>query len=319
MNFSIITPNFNSGEKLLRAHSSLLFNKSTFEHIIVDDCSSDASLNALVAEYSPKNIIPVWLEQNAGPGNARNIGLSAAKGDYVLFLDADDFFEAGALDEILAIIVDNKKPDLVLFDYSIIRNSKVCHSVSDGTVHALTNNRLIEFYMKDKIISSPWCKCIKTHIAQAQTFPDLRVQQDSLYNFNVFLDSETAIHYKKCLYGFDKSFIGSLTTKPFTKTEMLKFYKSHIVFKKLVMNSNIANKETLLAVREIKACSYYYINRLVDNGGAVPDAYVIKLIKKVFVKNVRLARKHLSYKGLVMGFVFLIFPRTVISLLRWVK
>ena len=65
---------------------------SSLEVICVDDCSTDKSLDALRNEISsdPRFRV-IALDKNAGQGHARNIGLNLAKGEYIQFLDADDF------------------------------------------------------------------------------------------------------------------------------------------------------------------------------------------------------------------------------------
>lgn len=318
MKFSVITPNFNSGDKLLRAHQSLLSNECAYEHIVIDDLSSDSSMDKLL-NSTTKNIVSIKLENNFGPGNARNIGLSLARGEYVLFLDADDYLEENTLDDILTIIEDNHFPDLVIFDYYILVDKEPRVGMNNGLSYSIGNDELISSYMKDEVISSPWCKCIKSEIAKSHSFPNLRVQQDSLYNFNVFMETKKIVFCEKKFYNFDKTFLGSLTTKPFNRKEMLKFYKSWFFFKRLVLESNIKDKERLLAIREIRFCCYYYINRLADNGENIPDSFVIGVIKKKYIENFLKAYKYLSLTGLCFGFLFLVSPNFMIKILRKIK
>lgn len=314
MKFSIITPSYKSGKMLIRAHESLLKNESGFEHIVIDDYSQDNSLKNLVENKKHKDVVPIWLDSNAGPGNARNKGLSIARGEYILFLDADDYFEPGALDKLSKLIDENTQPDLIIFDYFIVKNSKTSVSKGSDQVGYLDQKRLIENFMLDKIVSSPWCKCIKASLAKQKTFPDLRVQQDSLYNFSIFSLCENAIYLHKPLYNFDKSFSGSLTTKDFTKNEMLRFYKSWKAFEKLVNQSDFENKRKLLAIRKIKFCSFYYMNRLSVNQSV--DPFIVSFIKKTFYKKVFQALPYLSKKGLLVGFTFLLAPKFTLKLIR---
>lgn len=320
MKFTIITPNYKSRDKLIRAHNSLLSNTTSFEHIIIDDYSQDDSLQNLVSQESSKNFIPIWLNANSGPGNARNIGLEKAQGDYVIFLDADDYFEENALDILLEIIEKNDNPDLITFDYSMMKNySMLSSSINDGSFVELDNTELIKQFLLDNIISSPWCKCIKASIAKQNIFPNLRVQQDSLYNFSTFLLCKHNINFNKVLYCFDKSFTGSLTTKPFTKQEMLKFYKSWMAFEFLVKKSTISEKHDLLSIRKIKFCTFYYINRLADGNADEQDPFIVGVIKKTFVQNYQQAKSYLSFKGKLIGVLFLISPKLTVSLVRHLK
>lgn len=314
MKFSVITPSYKSGDLLKRAHQSLLPNKCGFEHIVIDDFSQDNSLRNLVESANQENIVPIWLDVNAGPGHARNQGLSIARGDYILFLDADDYFEPGALDEIEEIIDQNDKTDLIVFDYFMIKMSKTTAIKNSGDSKRLDQRYLIESFMLDRIVSSPWCKCIKSDVAKKNQFPNLRVQEDSLYNFSTFSLCENPIYLHKPLYNFDKSFSGSLTTKDFTKNEMLKFYKSWKAFENLVNQSDFENKRKLLAIRKIKFCSFYYMNRLSVNQSV--DSFIVGVIKKTFYENIFNALPYLSKKGLVVGFTFILAPKFTLKVIR---
>lgn len=91
---SVIIPNYNKGKYIAKCVESVL--EQTLppdEIIIVDDCSTDDS--RFVIEKLCKNsglIHPVYLDKNGGVSAARNVGLKRAAGQYITFLDSDDFY-----------------------------------------------------------------------------------------------------------------------------------------------------------------------------------------------------------------------------------
>lgn len=91
---SVIVPLFNA-EKTIEECIDSLINQTILddlEIIIVDDCSTDNSRN-IVSRYEakyPDNILFIKLDKNSGPGNARNIALEYATGEYIGFVDSDD-------------------------------------------------------------------------------------------------------------------------------------------------------------------------------------------------------------------------------------
>lgn len=95
---SVIIAAYNCEKYIKQCIDSLLKQSfKNFEIIVVDDGSTDSTYNIL-KEYSKKiNNIFIYRQQNKFAGEARNNGLSHAKGKYVLFLDADDFFEPNML------------------------------------------------------------------------------------------------------------------------------------------------------------------------------------------------------------------------------
>lgn len=91
---SVIIPMFNASQTIEECLNSLVdqTNIKDIELIIVDDCSTDCSTE-IVKEYEsryPDNIILICLDENGGPGNARNIGMTYATGEYIGFVDSDD-------------------------------------------------------------------------------------------------------------------------------------------------------------------------------------------------------------------------------------
>jgi CDP-glycerol glycerophosphotransferase len=87
------------------------------EVIAVDDASPDACGKMLDARAdTDPRLQVIHLATNAGPGNARNVGLSRATGDYVWFADADDLLADGALAEITSRLAADR-PDVLLIDY----------------------------------------------------------------------------------------------------------------------------------------------------------------------------------------------------------
>lgn len=99
---SVVIPCFNSGSTLLRSINSI--ERQTFnsiEIIVVDDASTDPLTRSVIQKLSPVQVRVIEHNENLGLSQARNSGFQAALGAYVLFLDADDYFEANAIEEML--------------------------------------------------------------------------------------------------------------------------------------------------------------------------------------------------------------------------
>ncbi|TDS18648.1 glycosyltransferase involved in cell wall biosynthesis [Maribacter caenipelagi] len=103
ISISIIVPVYNVESYLEKCFNSVLSQKFTkWEMIVVNDCSPDNSQN-IIDEYALKDsrIISIINEQNKGLGGARNIGLKYCKGQYIMFLDSDDFISDNSVLEQL--------------------------------------------------------------------------------------------------------------------------------------------------------------------------------------------------------------------------
>ncbi|WBQ04924.1 bifunctional glycosyltransferase/CDP-glycerol:glycerophosphate glycerophosphotransferase [Kribbella sp. CA-293567] len=120
--FSIVVPCHASRAWLRPCLDSVLSQScADFEIIAVDDASPDGS-DRILDEYAAADprVRVLHLSENVGLGLARNAGLKECRGDYVLFLDADDTYRPGSLEAIARRIEATGRPDIVMFDYERI-------------------------------------------------------------------------------------------------------------------------------------------------------------------------------------------------------
>lgn len=117
--FSIIMPVYNVEKYVSQAIESVLSQSyGDFELIIVNDCSPDNSLS-ICESYAEKDkrIRIISLSQNGGLSNARNVGMRSMRGDYVLFLDSDDWWEPNLL-ETVSRAAEKTHPEMIFFGYA---------------------------------------------------------------------------------------------------------------------------------------------------------------------------------------------------------
>lgn len=123
---SIIITNYNYSKYLNRSIRSAFVQKypeHQYEIIVVDDSSTDWS-REIIESYG-KTINPICLNENVGLAGARNIGIKAAKGRHIVFLDADDYLNRNII-YIEAMFLDlNPRWDAVACDYYIIDDNEV--------------------------------------------------------------------------------------------------------------------------------------------------------------------------------------------------
>lgn len=99
MDLSIIIPVYNAVPLLERCLNSI-FSQNTqysYEVILIDDGSTDKSVET-IKNRKEKNIV-LYQQQNAGPAAARNKGIELAQGKYCAFLDADDYWNDGYIEQ----------------------------------------------------------------------------------------------------------------------------------------------------------------------------------------------------------------------------
>lgn len=124
MKVSVIVAAYNA-EKYVTETLESIVNQSMddFEVIVVNDGSTDHTLDILRKYESRYSNLAVVDKENGGPSSARNCGLDRAKGEFVYFFDADDVLEIDAL-EVLYNRAQEKKADLVIAKYDIFNRFK---------------------------------------------------------------------------------------------------------------------------------------------------------------------------------------------------
>lgn len=165
MRFSIIIPNYNNAEWIDRCLDSIM--KQTYKNydvIVIDDCSTDNSVE-IIEKYP---ITFFQAKEKAFNGGARNMGISLATGDYILFLDSDDWFDTPtALELINKTIEENNYPDCVSLSYNcLVGQIKHYQPLIRNTVKDLV----------DSLYVACWTKCIKKELIQL--FPENTLMED---------------------------------------------------------------------------------------------------------------------------------------------
>lgn len=117
--FSIIVPVYNAIAFVGDTIHNLLRQDVNKEILLINDGSTDDSLQ-LIKQYERKyDCLKVVDKKNGGVSSARNVGLNVAKGDYVIFVDSDDFIDDGLLERCEKIL-QRKSTDAVIFSYKYV-------------------------------------------------------------------------------------------------------------------------------------------------------------------------------------------------------
>lgn len=170
-NISIIIPVYNAEAYIHKCVESIL-NQSykSFEIILINDGSTDNS-GSICDEYAKKdNRIIVQHKVNGGVSSARNKGIDMASGEYILFVDSDDWIEPNAL-EILLTHINMNNSDVIIFSLvtDLFSNDKLIKSYTKGfykkheiSVQELRSNFL--YYLNSSGLHPSWMYLFKGNI-----------------------------------------------------------------------------------------------------------------------------------------------------------
>lgn len=198
---SVIVPVYNA-EKYINETLDAILNQ-TYENteiIIVNDGSTDNTLNIL-NDYSKRdNRIKVITTENKNVSNARNTGLENATGQYIAYVDSDDIIDSNYL-SVLYDVIKITDVDYVQSAVSIERNG-IPHMVTHNKEQLLVYSNPIEAFLNLDTTFAVWGKLFKKEVINEIKFEDIRCFEDFKYIWEVVKNSkksavtgDTSYHY----------------------------------------------------------------------------------------------------------------------------
>lgn len=185
-----------------------------YEIILVDDGSSDDGLNICKDYAKINNNIKILHQKNSGVSAARNNGINHSSGDYLLFLDADDFWNDNNFLKDLADVIDKKDFDLIMFPYSYFYGNKIIKTQFNGFFSDDFQNDLLILIQKDVFTASVTNKCIKREfVVNNIPFPKGRVFEEITWCLGLMMMVESYHVYSNPVYTYRKNRLGSTTYK----------------------------------------------------------------------------------------------------------
>lgn len=225
---SIIVPVYNTENYLEKCLYSLVNQTyKNIEIIIIDDGSPDNSMNIIQKFVLADNRVKVISQKNQGLSGAKNTGMNNANGDYIMFIDSDDWIEIDTCEKAInasekynADVVfwsyikefSNSQKDNYLFDKTeIIWSEKNINQLSRRMV-GLVGDELANPQSIDNLVTA-WGKLYKKSVIGDVRFTDTKIigTEDALFNIEVFLGINSAVYIPDLLSHYRKDNESSLT------------------------------------------------------------------------------------------------------------
>lgn len=238
---SIIVPIYNAEKYLDRCMQSIYAQTLTeYEIILVNDGSKDNSL-ALCKEYAKKDSrVCVIDKENGGAGSARNAGIEIAKGEYIAFPDADDWFEKEMYQDLYDLAKSGNF-DIVFSGVNYYQQGKTgemvysrsasCEAVEFNTQKEC-RQRVMELFPTTTIFDVPWNKLYKRDLIHKNNvrFRDLRRCQDATFNLDVYHYVEKIAVMDKAYYNYMENTQADVWRKfPKNYIDINIFYYTHLM------------------------------------------------------------------------------------------
>lgn len=158
MFLSIVIPVYNGENCIRRCLDSIWsqnINEDEYEVICVNDCSKDHTVEVVSdIQQNHSNLILVSTSENTRAGGGRNLGVKKAKGEYILFIDADDYFHSGALQTAVEYQKKNQL-DILVCDFA----RHPLDEPNNRLVHNFKSQEIMtgrEFLVTNSLPYAPW-------------------------------------------------------------------------------------------------------------------------------------------------------------------
>lgn len=199
---SIIVPVYNIDTYIASCLNSILNQTyKNIEVIIINDGSTDKT-SSICKKYALNDSRIILINQdNAGVSMARNRGLSLAKGEYLTFIDGDDYVYETYIEKLIVNAIDNLA-DISVLSYLEKWQKKDIQYGGTGNIIVYNNQEALEDFLTEKNIKqSICCKLYKKEIYEAHRFrTDMKVAEDKYYNLETFMASNVICYEDSCEY-----------------------------------------------------------------------------------------------------------------------
>lgn len=207
---SIIVPVYNTLNYLRECLDSLVNQTlSDIEIIVVNDGSPDESEN-LIKEYAKKySSIKYYKKKNGGLSSARNFGIKHATGEYIGFVDSDDYVDVTMYEKLYDKAISTKS-DIVCCQITYLYNNQVCHHFKNKEMFLKSIKESPQIL--NQVKSYAWNKLYKKEIWNKFTFPN-QYFEDSAIIYNVLNEANKIDIVDEGLYYYRKDVSSSITKK----------------------------------------------------------------------------------------------------------
>lgn len=191
---SIIMPVYKVQEYLDRSLNCILNQTYTnWEAILIDDGSDDNS-GKICDEYAKRdNRFKVIHKENEGVAAARNTGLEAAKGEYIEFIDSDDFAHPSMIETQMKLIKETGT-DIAITGYRFAYDSQIVDYTVKSQPVILDSKGTIEKILENQQFCSPWTKLYSRKVMEGIKYPAGAIFEDLMTAFEIFGKAEKIVY-----------------------------------------------------------------------------------------------------------------------------
>lgn len=290
---TIIIPVYNEEKNIKRCLESI-FNQtfSNFEIIVVNDASTDKTLEELHKLKKYNNFSIITLDKNSGAGKCRNVGLQKAITPYVTFVDSDDWVDINAYERCFDNI--SEKVDVIIYgliyDYVSLNRREIKYKYDriytipgDFALniysHTIPNKIEITPIVNNKIYRTQFLSDNNIHFCE-----DLRYQEDDAFTFEVLSKASTVVFVDGCAYHYCQN-SASLTHR-ISELSIRSFINAYVNIRNKLMEDESFEKYKTAYYLKLKSSMLGVIKRILDLSSSIDERNkLLNLLISLLVEN----------------------------------
>lgn len=308
MKFSILTPAYNASQYIERCIKSILSQSyEDFEFIIVDDGSIDETFNLCKVYADTDTRIRLIRQNNQGVATTRNILFNESIGDWIVFVDADDYLSVDYLLTFKYYIDKHPKTEVFICDYYIEKGDRITDGISNNFSNTKEYlKRLLSYKCINTVL---WGKAIQRKFIESYSISfkeNINMGEDLLFMAYLFPNSKEITYInKKMYYWVVREGSMTSTTNLTYKTNTVAvynlidvYYQNNEDFHYLipyVKRSMLMIKSEFRSSREpsVKELSYLIFDRLSYHGLGLTEMLLLSCLRLNLTICLKLIRKFL--------------------------
>ncbi|WP_026885786.1 glycosyltransferase family 2 protein [Clostridium beijerinckii] len=313
---SVIVPVYNVEKYLPQCIDSILNQtEKNLEIILVDDGSLDNS-GKICDEFSKKDDrIVVIHKKNNGLSSARNAGLEIAKGNYIGFVDSDDWLDKSMYEILLKLLKENNS-DISCCDFLKTANSdgSIPH-IDNEIINSYNNIESLNNFYNDLYTQTvvAWNKLYKRELFKDISYPVGKIHEDEGTTYKLYYKANKITYTNRPLYYY-RITPNSITTSKFNKKrlDIIDVYDEKVKFIKNISNEEIYSKTLKWYLFKLINCYFECSNNIENNTEYL--TLINQKVSEIYKSYIQSNKKQLHW--IILFSIFKINPKLYKMLLR---
>lgn len=287
---SVVVPIYNVEKYLERCIDSIINQTyKNLEILLINDGSKDSSYEICKNVEKKDKRIKVYSKENGGLSDARNYGLERAKGEYICFIDSDDYINPKMIEKLYEQIKE-KNSDIAIVHYNIVNdgeeNNQEITDLKEDTYVYNSESAIRQLFYEDYYRDFAWNKLYKKSLFKNIRYPFGKLMEDLGTTYLLFDNSEKISYSKLPLYYYVQR-EGSILNK---KNLKLEIDKTELGIKRYeyILNKYPYMEENKIFTYNLLVQNYHLIynnQELVKKAKAILKKWNISIFSKLNLKN----------------------------------